>query len=160
MDGQKSLNQLFDRMLVSSNIFMDKEKLRHSYNPKILPHREKEIENLAEILVSAIKGETPSNIFVYGKTGTGKTAVVNRVGKALVEKIGGEIHSGQDVEYHPTKGENSVWFIYINCEMIDTQYRLLSKLAEYLGQSVPLTGWPTDKVYETFFLPSMNLKNY
>ncbi len=72
MDGQRSLSQLFDKMLVTSNIFKDREKLRPSYSPKILPHREKEIEELAGILVAALKGETPSNIFVYGKTGTGK----------------------------------------------------------------------------------------
>ncbi|MCD6466776.1 MAG: cell division control protein Cdc6, partial [Methanomicrobia archaeon] len=39
----------------------------------------------------------------------------------------------------------------INCEVVDTQYRMLAKLCEYLGASVPLTGWPTDKVYDTFF---------
>jgi len=43
-----------------------------------------------------------------------------------------------------------ITFIYINCEVVDTQYRLLSKLAEYFGQSVPLTGWPTDKIYDVF----------
>lgn len=151
MDGQQSLNQIFDRILTLSHIFRDKEKLRHSYSPKILPHREKEIEELAGILVSAIKGETPSNIFVYGKTGTGKTAVITHVGKALVKKVGGKIFSGQNIEQHNTGKNNPVFFIYMNCEMIDTQYRLLSKLAEYMGQSVPLTGWPTDKVYEMFF---------
>ena len=26
----------------------------------------------------------------------------------------------------------------------------MSKLAEYFGQSVPLTGWPTDKIYDVF----------
>jgi len=28
---------------------------------------------------------------------------------------------------------------------------MLAKLCEYLGESVPLTGWPTDKVYDIFF---------
>jgi cell division control protein 6 len=50
-----------------------------------------------------------------------------------------------------TAGSCPVWFIYMNCEVVDTQYRLLAKLGEYFGQSIPLTGWPTDKVYDTFF---------
>jgi len=73
------------------------------------------------------------------------------VGRTLVDRVGGRIHSGQYTENIPAKKGTPVWFIYMNCEMVDTQYRLLSKLAEYMGQSVPLTGWPTDKVYETFF---------
>jgi Cdc6-related protein, AAA superfamily ATPase len=40
--------------------------------PDELPHREKEIEKVASILVAALKKETPSNVFIYGKTGTGK----------------------------------------------------------------------------------------
>ena len=87
---QSSLDDLFDKLLLSNSIFKNKEFLRHSYTPQILPHRKNEIEKLAAILVSAIKGETPSNIFVYGKTGTGKTVVVKYVGNGLVNKVGGK----------------------------------------------------------------------
>jgi Cdc6-like AAA superfamily ATPase len=31
------------------------------------------------------QGETPSNVLIYGKTGTGKTAVTRYVGKELKE---------------------------------------------------------------------------
>jgi len=81
--------------------------------PDMLPHRDKEINNLASILVPALRGETPSNIFIYGKTGTGKTAVTKYVGKELLKK--------------GTETGKKVNFIYINCEVVDTQYRLLTK---------------------------------
>jgi archaeal cell division control protein 6 len=77
---------IFDDLLESRCIFRNKETLRHSYNPKKLPHREKEIKLLASILVSALKGESPSNILVYGITGTGKTAVIKYVGAELERK--------------------------------------------------------------------------
>ncbi len=39
---------------------------------------------------------------------------------------------------------------YLNCEVIDTQYRVLASLAKSFGKNVPMTGWPTDQVYEEF----------
>jgi cell division control protein 6 len=105
--------------------------------PEILPHRDKEINDLAAILVPALKGETPSNVFIYGKTGTGKTAVVKFVGKELFKK-------GKETN-------KNINFIYINCEIVDTQYRVLQNIANYFinewNDHIPFTGWPTDEVY-------------
>ena len=105
--------------------------------PEILPHREKEINILASVLVSALKDETPSNVFIYGKTGTGKTAVTKYIGKELLKK-------GAETGKH-------VNFIYINCEIVDTQYRLLQNIANHFidewSERIPFTGWPTDEVF-------------
>jgi cell division control protein 6 len=105
--------------------------------PEILPHREKEIGNLASVLVPALRDETPSNVFIYGKTGTGKTAVTKFVGQELLKK--GE-QTGRKVN-----------FIYINCEIVDTQYRLLQNIANHFinewADRIPFTGWPTDEVF-------------
>ena len=153
LEGQRSLDQLFDELLVQRRIFKNKEVLRDSYTPSLLPHRDRQVDELATILASAVRGETPSNIFVYGKTGTGKTAVTIHVGERLVGKVGGCCFIrpfGTRIEVKKDSAPFPVWFIYTNCEIVDTQYRLLAKLAEYMGQSVPLTGWPTDKVYESF----------
>jgi len=105
--------------------------------PEILPHREKEIKDLAAVLVPALRGETPSNVFIYGKTGTGKTAVAKFVGKELLKK-------GEETQ-------KKVNFIYINCEVVDTQYRILQNIANHFinewNDHIPFTGWPTDEVY-------------
>ena len=111
--------------------------MRPTFMPEILPHREKEINNLASILVPALRDETPSNVFIYGKTGTGKTAVTKFIGKELLKK-GSE--TGKKVN-----------FIYINCEVVDTQYRLLQNIANHFidewSERIPFTGWPTDEVF-------------
>jgi len=111
--------------------------MRPSYMPEILPHREKEINDIATVLVPALRGETPSNVFIYGKTGTGKTAVTKFVGKELLKK-------GKETN-------KKVKFIYINCEVVDTQYRLLQNIANHFinewNDHIPFTGWPTDEVY-------------
>jgi len=127
-------DNIFSKMLTSPRIFRNRDVLRHSYTPEYLPHRKEEIEGLASILVPALKGETPSNALIYGKTGTGKTATVKFVGKQLEE-----ISRKMDV---------ICYVHYLNCELIDTQYRVLATLAKILGKNVPMTGWPTDQVYE------------
>ncbi len=126
----------FEKMLASSRIFKNKEVLRHSYTPENLPHRNEQIESLASILVSALKGETPSNVMIYGKTGTGKTATVRFVGREL-EKTGERLNI-------------PCYVCYINCEIIDTQYRVLATLARMFDRNIPMTGWPTDQVYSEF----------
>jgi cell division control protein 6 len=135
---------LFKKYLDSQSIFKNREVLRHSYRPQDLPHRHPQIENLASILAPALRHETPSNILIYGKTGTGKTACVRYVGAEL-ENASNEMKTAVNV-------------IHLNCEIIDTQYRVLAQIANCLEDedvrssnrfrtTVPMTGWPTDQVY-------------
>ncbi|WP_394740786.1 Cdc6/Cdc18 family protein [Natronococcus roseus] len=106
---------LFDDLLSGEPIFENKEVLRPSYTPHELPHRTDQINKMATILVAALRGETPSNILIYGKTGTGKTASAKFVSKEL-ESTSQKYSVPCDVEY-------------INCEVTDTQYRVLAQLA-------------------------------
>lgn len=128
-------NGLFaDLIAQSSGIFQSRDVLRPTYPPSELPHREDQINSLASILVPALRGETPSNVLIYGKTGTGKTAVAKYVGKELEQ-------AGTDA---------SCSVIYLNCEVVDTQYRTLAHLARHFDKDIPMTGWPTDQVYSEF----------
>ena len=126
---------LFADLLTQGGIFQSRDVLRPTYTPSNLPHREEQINGLASILVPALKGETPSNVLIYGKTGTGKTAVAKYVGKEL-EEAGTE--------------DRKCSVIYINCEVVDTQYRILAHLARHFDKEIPMTGWPTDQVYSEF----------
>ncbi len=132
----KALDGLFQELLATEPIFNNKEVLRPTYTPDTLVHRDEQINSLATILVSALRGDTPSNILIYGKTGTGKTAASRHVGREL-ERIGEQLNVQCSV-------------VYVNCEVIDTQYRLLANLARQFGEDVPMTGWPTDQVFAKF----------
>ncbi|MCC6027339.1 MAG: ORC1-type DNA replication protein [Archaeoglobus sp.] len=125
---------LFEKILSSTSIFKNRDVLRHSYTPDFLPHREEQISQLVELLSPLLKGGTPSNIFIYGKSGTGKTATVKLVMKNLDEVS--------------KKVNETIIVHYLNCEIIDTAYRVLATIARKLGKNVPMTGWPTDQVYE------------
>mgnify|MGYP000501255370 CR=1 FL=1 len=111
-EGSKGL---FDDLLAGEPIFENKEVLRPSYTPHELPHRTDQINQMATILVSALRGETPSNILIYGKTGTGKTASAKFV--------------SQELESTSQKYDVPCEVEYINCEVTDTQYRVLAQLA-------------------------------
>ncbi|MFC6767871.1 Cdc6/Cdc18 family protein [Natrinema soli] len=115
LDNEESNQGLFDDLLSGEPIFENKEVLRPSYTPHELPHRSDQINKMATILVAALRGETPSNILIYGKTGTGKTASAKFVSKEL-ESTSQKYSVPCDVEY-------------INCEVTDTQYRVLAQLA-------------------------------
>src|SRR6056297_373365 len=106
---------LFDDLLSGEPIFENKEVLRPSYTPHELPHRTEQINQMATILVTALRGDTPSNILIFGKTGTGKTASAKFVSEEL-ESTSKKFEVPCEVEY-------------INCEVTDTQYRVLAQLA-------------------------------
>ncbi|SDF27102.1 Cdc6/Cdc18 family protein [Halorientalis regularis] len=114
-DLDEASRGLFDDLLSGAPIFENKEVLRPSYTPRELPHRQEQINNMATILVSALRGDTPSNILIYGKTGTGKTASAKFV--------------SEELETTSQKYEVPCEVQYINCEVTDTQYRVLAQLA-------------------------------
>src|SRR5207245_2347959 len=127
---------IFQPYLGTRTIFkMDREILRPSYLPDRLPHRESHIGQLAQILVTALKGERPSNVLIFGKTGTGKTAVVKYI----------------ENEFRKADGARMVQYLYLNCEIVDTPYGVLqsigNKFIEHLSQRIPFTGLSTDRVY-------------
>ncbi len=122
---------------ISSSIFINREVLRPDYVPNTLPHREEQIRKLTEHLAPLLRGERPSNIFIYGLTGTGKTAVT----KYVLRRIS---------EYSRRKGITHFMFSYTNCRHDDTTYRVLANIVESLGGRVPFTGLSTAEVFRRF----------
>jgi len=142
----KSLNMVktdlgvfFEEFLSKESIFKNKKILQASYTPENIPHREEQIKEIAAILAPSLRGEKPSNLFIYGKTGTGKTLTIFHVVKTL-EKIAKKKKIGLKI-------------FYLNCKLkrvADTEYRLIAALARDFGQDVPITGLPTDEIYRLF----------
>ncbi|NHJ41125.1 MAG: ORC1-type DNA replication protein [Asgard group archaeon] len=130
------LDAIFDRFLESPSIFKNHEVLRPSHIPDTLPHRDKEIQFLGKALGSALRNNRPSNMFLYGKTGTGKTIVSKYVTKYLRQRAA-------------SIGKN-ITVSLLNCVEVDTDYRVLARLCEVVGESVPFTGLPTDEVFSRF----------
>ncbi len=132
------LDNIFDSALKNS-LFKSKEALQVNYTPDSIPHRDKQVEQIASILAPVLRGERPSNLFLYGKTGSGKTLSALYVRDELLKKA--------------KQGGVNLKIEYLNCKLrklADTEYRILAYLIEQLGGSVAVTGLPTDRVYSKF----------
>ncbi len=131
-----SAGEYLDSLLqAKSELFRTtKEVLRDSYVPSRLPHREQQVRQVAEILAPALKGDLPSNLLIYGKIGTGKTAVVAQVRQEILRR---------------TELAEHISFVSINCGNIDTPYSLLQTIGNTFAKNeadrVP-TGWSLDRV--------------
>ena len=69
-----------------NRIFKDKSILHSNYRPNEIPHRGEQIKQIASILAPVLRGERTSNIFLYGKTGTGKTLSVLYIKDELLKR--------------------------------------------------------------------------
>ncbi|MBS3149103.1 ORC1-type DNA replication protein [Candidatus Woesearchaeota archaeon] len=135
----KGLNNFFENYLTKEPLFINKKVLQSSYTPSTIPHREEQIKQIASILAPALKLEKPSNLFLYGKTGTGKTLSVKYVMEQMIDVA--------------NKKNISFGMYYINCKLkrvADTEYRLIAQISREFGLEVPATGLPTEEVYRLF----------
>lgn len=133
------LDKIFESFDKNS-IFKDKFLLQNSYQPKEIPHREEQIKQIASILAPALRGERCSNLFLYGKTGTGKTLSMQYIQEELMKRM------KKDPGF-------KLKIIYLNCKLkkvSDTEYRILAEFIRKLGSDVPITGLPTQSVYSKF----------
>ncbi|MEK6875408.1 MAG: orc1/cdc6 family replication initiation protein [Nanoarchaeota archaeon] len=133
------LDKIFESM-GNGVIFDDKSFLQGNYQPKEILHRDEQIKQIASILAPVLKGEKTSNLFLYGKTGTGKTLSINYVKEELLKRV--KVDSGFRLRIE-----------YLNCKLrkvSDTEYRILAELVRKFGGKVPDTGLPTETVYSRF----------
>ena len=133
------IDKIFDSV-VENSLFKNKTVLQSNYIPEVILHREEQIEKIASILAPALRGEKPSNLFVYGNTGTGKTLSTQHIGNKLLAKS-------------KELGSENLQIVYVNCKLgktSETEYRILARIIGALGGSVPATGLPTSEVYSRF----------
>jgi archaeal cell division control protein 6 len=90
------------------------------------------VKSIGEILSPILHLSKPSNILIYGKTGTGKTAVTRHVISRLSTTCN-------------ATGINAT-FVYCNTRMTGTEYRTLAEIASNTGIAVPFTGLAVSEV--------------
>lgn len=136
---KSDLDKIF-KSFDEKRIFHDKAVLQSNYIPNEIPHRSEQIKQVASILAPVLRGEKTSNVFLYGKTGTGKTLSILYVRDELLRRVKKDSDFKLRIEY-------------LNCKLkkvSDTEYRILAELIKKLGEEVPATGLPTETVYNRF----------
>ncbi|MBD3249265.1 ORC1-type DNA replication protein [Candidatus Woesearchaeota archaeon] len=137
---QKGLGGFFEEFLEKEPLFTDKKVLQSNFTPGNIPHRDEEIEQIAQILAPCLKLEKPSNLFIYGKTGTGKTVSMSFISNQI-----SDIAKKKDIPLD---------IIYLNCKLkkvADTEYRLIAQLLRSFNIPIPSTGLPTQELYQTLY---------
>lgn len=129
-------DNIFKNIQNENVIFKDKKPLDHRFLPEKLLHREDQVTQIARYWVDALNDVTPSNITIYGKTGTGKTATAQFARSQLLE-----FSADQDV---------FIKIEYIRCTDYTTEYQVLAQLCKKLGRDVPHRGWTKAEVVNTF----------
>ena len=130
------MENLFEKEMRRSTIFEDRNVLSLHYLPGHLPYRENEITKVMKVIAPALSQKRPSNLFLYGKTGVGKTAVVKHVMEKLDET--------------KKKYEAKVDSIYLNCRTHNTKYQVMLKLAQRAEPNESFLGLSSTHLYERF----------
>jgi cell division control protein 6 len=126
---------LFER---DHDIYRDRDALREDYQPKELVGRDEELKTYQAALQPVINGEQPNNIFLYGKTGVGKTAAT----KYLLRHLRQDAKQYDDIE---------LTVVFLNCDGLTSSYQIATHLVnEFRDESnqISTTGYPRATVYE------------
>jgi len=105
------------------SIFVDMDRLNpntQTYQPKSLPEREAELDQLHSALRPATMGSTPLNAFVFGPTGQGKT-------------VGISLKTSQLQAYADEKGLD-LHVVHVRCKGMDKSYHVMTHLIKKLRE--------------------------
>jgi cell division control protein 6 len=121
-------SSVFARM-EDAAIFRDERWLWPEFVPTRLPHRESQINSIALALKPLLRGGKPSNMFLHGRSGTGKTVTTKFVLRDLEETT------------------DRAKSLYLNCFEYNSRHAVLNALANFLGFPMPRRGIATDELY-------------
>ena len=113
------IDNIFDNAIYSKGLIKNRKTLSIDYVPEKLSFRDHETSSVAQTLSVILRGGRPSNLLIFGKPGTGKTAVIKNV-----------------VEHLRRKANNFDMILtvpLINAKNANTSYKVLYEIAELMG---------------------------
>jgi orc1/cdc6 family replication initiation protein len=127
---------------MTETLFKDKSILSEEHSPDVIVERDDEIDAYRTALKDVLFGRNPSNVFIYGKTGVGKTAVTEYILDALQTEVKRR-DAADDLQVHSR-----------NCND-DTVYQtvrsLINSIRDNSREQFPETGLATSHALETLF---------
>ncbi|MFB6244460.1 MAG: orc1/cdc6 family replication initiation protein [Halobaculum sp.] len=126
---------MFER---DTSIYADRDALREDYQPDTLVGRDEEIDTYQSALQPVINGEQPNNIFLYGKTGVGKTAST----QYLLSHLREDATRYDDLDLAVQT---------LNCDGLSSSYQVATQLVNGFrdeADQISTTGYPRSTVYE------------
>jgi cell division control protein 6 len=132
----------FDEFVKEKTLFKNKDVLSPHFVPEALLHRDSEVRTVMRCVAPVLRDQKASNLLIYGRTGTGKTASVKNVLHQLSER-----------------GNQKVRSVYMNCRVYDSRYKVLQKCISDFKPGFARTGYSFAVLYEEFldWIESENL---
>jgi cell division control protein 6 len=124
-----------------TRVFQNRDALTKQYTPDELVGRDEELTELHAALQPVVNGENPSNIFIYGKSGVGKTAAI----RFLLERLERDVSDIPDIQ---------LTTIDVNCDGLNTSYQTAVELVNRMrepGAEMSTTGYPQAAVYNALW---------
>ena len=123
----------FSELSSEQKIFRDKAVLSPHFVPSQLLYRDNEVRKVMQAVAPALHNSKARNLFVYGKTGTGKTCVAKYVLQKLEEEKNLRARA-----------------VYLNCRIYDSRYKVLQKVISSFSPESAKTGYSFALLYERF----------
>jgi cell division control protein 6 len=123
------------------NIFTNKDALGESYQPDSIEERDEEIDEYMNALQPVVDGWEPNNIFLYGNTGVGKTAVTGH----LLDRLQRDVGEYDDVD---------LTVVSLNCKTLNSSYQVAVELVNTIrssGAEISSTGHPKQTVFKKLY---------
>ena len=98
----------------NETLFKNEVALDYSFQPKIVPYREKEQRFIANCIKPLFNGKNGKNVLIYGQPGVGKTVAC----KHILAEIEGET--------------DEIIPVYINCWQRNTTYKIIAEICELM----------------------------
>jgi archaeal cell division control protein 6 len=121
-----------------NSLLKDERYLYSDFVPEQLPFRDKEIGEMVFCLKPASQGKKPTNLFLHGVPGTGKTV------------------SSKFVLNELTEYSDRVKALYINCFELKSKHSILAKVTNFLGYPIPARGLSSEEIFDRFIATIKN----
>jgi cell division control protein 6 len=124
-------------------VFADASPLDDSYEPEAIRERDEELAKYQRALQPIIDNRPTSNIFLYGKTGTGKTVAT----KFMLSHLESDADGYDDIKLAT---------IWTSCENLSSSYQvavaLVNELREALDKErISTTGYSQQRVFDILY---------
>jgi archaeal cell division control protein 6 len=123
-----------------NSLLKDERFLYQDFVPEELPFRDTEIGEMVFCLKPASEGKKPTNLFLHGVPGTGKTVSSKYVLNELAEY------------------SDRAKALYINCFEINSKHSILTKITNFVGYPIPERGLSSEEIFDRFVSTIKNKK--
>ena len=124
-----------------TEIFRNEDMLREDYQPDSISGRQSVLTEYKTALQPVVNGAQPRNVFLYGKTGVGKTAV----SRYLLDQLQRDTAQYDDVDL-------SVF--WLNCTNLSSSYQVAVNLVNTIrndNDQISTTGYPQQRVFDILY---------